>query len=660
MSTLASESVAGTHEKAREGPRDRPRVTLRAIVLGFLLVPLHVYWIVTVEGIYHWSHCTAVSLYWNVIFNLMILLAINAALKRFAPRFALTQAEFVTVYVMIAVASALAGHDTLQLGVPNLTIPYYYATDANHWEELFHRYLPTWATVSQWSVLRPLYDGHTTLYTPDRLAAWLGPTLWWTAVISAVGLVMIGTNVLIRRQWTQREKLGYPIVQLPLEMTRGGLNYRFFSSRTLWVGFALAALLDLYNGLTFFWPALPIIDVRHDRNHFIDTWSWGRPLNAMGRIWIPLYPFIIGLSFLLPADLSFSIWFFYLFRKFQQVLAAAWPIPLAPELPYLNEQSMGAWTALFVYALLVGRGYFAALGRSILRGELSREMDPAEPMSHRAAFVAIVAGGAFLLWFAIRAGMSAPVAVVFFAFAMVLHTAITRMRAELGPPAHEMAGGMNSAVLLRDLVGTKALGPANISIFPLFWWLTGRGYRTTPMPVQLEGLKMGEESGAEPQRLAVAMAIAFALGAFLTCWFFAHLTYMRGNNPMIGHNIGQWDMMASWLQYPQPVNVPGIIFMFVGAGLVAAMTWMRTRFLWFPLHPAGYALGMNFGVEYFWTCTLLAWAIKITIMRYGGHKAHQKALPFFYGIILGEFTVGAFWSALSVVLQRYMYDFSPG
>ena len=87
---------------------------------------------------------------------------------------------------------------------------------------------------------------------------------------------------------------------------------------------------------------------------------------------------------------------------------------------------------------------------------------------------------------------------------------------------------------------------------------------------------------------------------------------------------------------------------------------MRARFVAWPFHPAGYALGMNFGVDYFWTCVLIAWVIKVVIMRYGGHKTHQKALPFFYGVILGEFLVGAFWSALSVVLQRKLYDFSPG
>ena len=52
------------------------------------------------------------------------------------------------------------------------------------------------------------------------------------------------------------------------------------------------------------------------------------------------------------------------------------------------------------------------------------------------------------------------------------------MRAELGPPAHEMAGGMNTGQVLVTIAGTRAVGPQNLTMFPLFWWMTGRGYRS--------------------------------------------------------------------------------------------------------------------------------------------------------------------------------------
>lgn len=638
----------------------RPAVTTRALVVGSVLIPLNVYWVMTVEGIWHSGHPSVMALPWGVLFNIIVLLCFNALVRLVRPSLAFTQAELVTVYVMVCISVMLAGHDSLQLGVPNMSHPWWYATEANGWEELILPHVPKFATVSDLSVLEPYYEGHETLYRPQRIRAWLGPTLWWVTVVFAVGLVMIGITVLLRRQWTEREKLGYPIVQLPLAMTEGGGSRRFFADRVLWAGILLAAGLDLYNGLHSFWPALPLVDVRHNTGHYIDTGPWGLPWSAMGRIPLPLYPFLIALGFLIPLDLCFSMWFFYLFRKLQQVAAAAVSVPLMPGLPYATAQSFGAWFALFGYAMWMGRRYFAALGRQIWSGRLSDEVDKGDPMSDRAAVVAIVAGLSFLVFFCMRAGMTLAAVAPFLIFVVVIHTTLTRVRAELGPPSHEMAGNMNAAQLELIFAGSKNMAPGTLVVFPLFWWLTGRGYRTSPMPVQLEGFKMAQVSGAEPRRLAVGMVIAFLLGGLFSHWSAIHLTYLHGTSPLITHNQGQWNQVASWLAHPTEPNWQRMTFIGVGAVATSGMMWMRLHFMWWPLHPAGYALSMVFGVEYFWSCLLIAWIIKWAILHWAGHRIYQRFLPFVYGVIIGEYAVGAFWSAMSVILQRPLYDFSPG
>jgi len=42
----------------------------------------------------------------------------------------------------------------------------------------------------------------------------------------------------------------------------------------------------------------------------------------------------------------------------------------------------------------------------------------------------------------------------------------------------------------------------------------------------------------------------------------------------------------------------------------------------------------------------LAWAVKAALLRYGGISAYRKALPFFLGLILGDFVTGAAWSII--------------
>lgn len=645
-----------------EALANRPphRVTHRALIVGAVLIPLNVYWVMTVEGIWHSGHPTCISLPWGAVFNLVLLLALNVLLKRLLPRWAFTQAEFVTIYAMVTIAIMLAGHDTLQLGVPNLSYGFWFATEANHWEQLFGEYLPRFLSVSDPRVLEPFYDGRSSLYENGYWQAWLGPVLWWCGIVLAVGLVMIGINVLLRQQWTEREKLGYPIVQLPLVMTHEGGNREFFSNKVLWLGIAAGALLDLYNGLHAFWPSIPLLDVRHDGLHYIETRSWGRPWSAMGRIQLPFYPFLTAMGFLIPLDLCFSMWFFFVLRKLTQVAAAAAPIRLMPELPYFSEQAFGAWFVLFGYAMWVGRRHFAEIWRDLWRGRLAAEAEGADPLSYRGAVMAIVVGLGFLVFVCLKAGMTLPSVLGFLAFAFIIHTAVTRVRAELGPPAHEMAGNMNAASLQVMLAGTRGVGVRNLAVFPYFWWLTGRGYRTTPMPAQLEALKMAAVSGAEPRRLALGMAIAFLLGGLFSYWSAIHLTYIHGTTPLITHNGGQWSQLASWVAYPQDPSWQKMTFMGVGGLTTLALIWLRTQFIWWPLHPAGFALDLVFGVEYFWSCLLVAWIVKWAILRWAGHRAYQRFLPFLYGIIIGEYCVGAFWSAMSVILQRPLYDFSPG
>src|SRR6516165_4814680 len=74
---------------------DRPRgpITLRSLIIGFVLIPINSLWIVYTEIVRYAGHPTTTSLYFNVIFCLFILVGLNALLRRTAPTLALRQSE---------------------------------------------------------------------------------------------------------------------------------------------------------------------------------------------------------------------------------------------------------------------------------------------------------------------------------------------------------------------------------------------------------------------------------------------------------------------------------------------------------------------------------------------------------------------------------------
>src|SRR5262249_47884471 len=129
-------------------------VTTRAVLIGLLLIPLNCYWVIYVEGIRHWNHATAMSLFWNTIFCLMVLVLLNLLLKRYCPSIAFTQGEFITIYAMITLATALCGHDSLQLGYPGLYFPFAYKDAIKSTKIDYIQYYPPHLTVRDEAVLQ--------------------------------------------------------------------------------------------------------------------------------------------------------------------------------------------------------------------------------------------------------------------------------------------------------------------------------------------------------------------------------------------------------------------------------------------------------------------------------------------------------------------------
>src|SRR5579871_5465021 len=607
-------------------------VTLRILLLSTILIFINCYWIIEVEGIWHVNHATAMSLFWNTIFFLLLLVLFNIfVLKRFWPRRAFSQGELITCYVMMTIASALAGHDSLQLGIPAVEgFPVWFQSQQPtlHWDK-YTSFYPDWIMVKDPQILRPLYEGlgSSILYTKPHLMAWAGPVLIWCLFILALGSVMICMNVILRKQWMENEKLSYPIVQLPMAMTQEGGTLAFFQNKPFWIGIVLGGSLDIWNGLATLYPSLPLIPVRHDyAPHDLGQYFQSYPLNAIGDLPLPLYPFIVALGYFLPLDLSFSLWFFYLFKKGLLVLSAVMGVEPGrlSTFPYLNQQSFGAWFAIIGVALWTARRHFAQIWEKVWHPGRATLDDSREPMTYRMALIGIVAGMVFLTWFCLAAGMTLGVILMYFGFFFILSIGITRIRAELGPPAHEMAGNMNGPFFLTLFMGTQAIGMPNLTMMSMFWWFTGRGYRTHPMPCQLEAMKMGQQGQVNMKGMGFAMMFAMFVGGFASFWAALHLQYGAGVNVMTDHNWGQFEQVKSWANDPVKPDFWGQIWVGIGALAALGMMWMRMRFLWWPFHPAGYAIALNFGAEYYWSCLVISSIIKYFVLRYGGYKLNRK------------------------------------
>ena len=78
------------------------------LAIGVVLIVANCYWIALGRATDQ-SYTTNISLYFNVIFSLFLLVLANLGLREFRPRSAFRQGEILVIYVMLSIASSLSG-----------------------------------------------------------------------------------------------------------------------------------------------------------------------------------------------------------------------------------------------------------------------------------------------------------------------------------------------------------------------------------------------------------------------------------------------------------------------------------------------------------------------------------------------------------------------
>ncbi|MBD3184351.1 hypothetical protein GF312_18855 [Candidatus Poribacteria bacterium] len=614
--------------------------TFRAILLGVVLIIISAYWVVGVENRIVYE-LTDFSIYPTVIFVVFILALLNLILIRYLKRFALRPGEMATIYIMLSIATSLFGHDIMRQLIPMMTNPFWFATPENEWEDLFFRYIPRWLTVDNKYALEEYYKGESNFFTEQNLRAWFVPIVAWTGFIVVFLFGTLCINLIVRKQWTEHEKLSYPIIRLPLELSNE--PKKFFSNKFLWIGFTVTALIELLAGLHYLYPVIPSLRIKIDIGRYLTNKPW----NTMRPIHINIYGFAMGLSYFMPLALSFSLWFFHLFWKVQLAIFSV--LGWRSGGGWQSDQRFGAWMGIGLLALFTSRNHLKDTIVKFIKG------DQEEGGMYRFAYIGALFSAVFITLFWYRAGSSIWAIILYFGIYMVLCVAISRMRAELGPPTHELHNARPDR-MMSLVVGSRGFGAANLTNYTLMGWMS-YGYRCHPMPHQLEGLKLSERLGMRNTTLIIAMMVAALVGSLAS--FGSHLGfYYRYPNYAIWGR-GEFGHLGNILTNPMTRDMTAITQMSFGFGFTILLMALSRRYIWWPFHPVGYAVGSGWAIGHMWFSVFLSWLAKRMILSYGGSKVYRKAIPIFLGLILGQFFMGSFWSVLGLILNRNMYTLFP-
>lgn len=618
-------------------------VTLRAVLIGLVITALVNLWIHQAElvlgGARGHTALANTSIPIGAFSALFALVILNLVLGAISPRLRLSAAEILTVYVMCAVSTVLSSSGGIHFLVPTITAVHYFASAENGWAQLLHPFIPDWLVQKDPLALKGFYEGGAAL----ELSRWAGQIAVWTGFLLVFSCATLCLVLILRKQWIEREHLPFPTVTLPLELARE--RTPLLRDPLFWIATGATFGLTWWNTAALNLPTIPQFSLRGiDVTEVFANPPW----NAMGRLKITFFPFAIGIGYLLSTEVVFSCWFFYLFSKAQSVWGAAAGLTEGGTMagqnvfPYLAYQGAGAFLGLALASIWVSRRHLAEVFRSAFSE--SRSLDP-EQRGHRAAVFGLIASVLALIAFSVAAGASLMVATVFVILVLVYLMAATRLRAETGN-AWPVGPEVDAFRLLTTVGGTAAYSTSDMTALTYVRAATaGQDFRGVCMPHQLDGLKIAESARIRPGALAWAMVVAVGFGVVvslviaLRVWTdYGALAKLDAWRSLRGKS--SFDQLSVWLRSPTPPDSGGMLGIGMGLGFTLFLSYMRMQHIWWPFHPVGYCMSNTFTSYNIWMPFFIAWLAKVAITQAGGMKLYRRAMPFFLGLIAGDFLGG--------------------
>ncbi len=480
---------------------------------------------------------------------------------------------------------------------------------------------------------------------------WAGPLSRWILLVLIVYTMLMTFNGLIFRQWAHHEKLSYPLAELPLilcgaddaDPQRVPSLYR---SGLFWTGVAVSAFVLGWNILATrqIVPGINRIPLVFDWDPYIrgSMFSGLRP-RANHEIFFTM----IGISFLIPARISKSLWGFHVFYMLL-LLSLVWlgygvnegsfPSNMTMVLNFRTAIGGGALIAFSAMTLWTCRRYLfcAAFPKAI------ENLEPAERKELRISS-ALFLVSSILLIVLISYGMGAhPLFAIFCYMVIIIITiGLVRVVAEGGLLVFQCYFGPFHIIrsvtgMHRSWTSASLFAPLVVFYYVLFWDL-----KTFIAPAMANAFKIRDRLGL--RRLRFHGAVFLGIGAAAATALATHviLAYQHGANSMHNwfYNAGPRKSLfgsITDMAIGNPVDqAGGLYWMLAGIALMTALLVLRRRRSWLP-HPIGLVMWVNRVMWALWFSIFLGWIFKTFVSRYGDRNTYLRFREFFIGLIVGE------------------------
>ncbi len=595
------------------------------------------------------------------VFLLFVLIwPVNTWLGRIRRSWAFTGPELLLVYAMMAICAGLAYEGLWGYALYYSVYPFYGASPANRYAQLFIPYLPVWLMVPQAAAVDGFFHGAPAW----SWRLWLMPIIGWSSFALSLYVFLFCLGAIVRKDWIESERLSFPLAAIPLELAEGerpSSRSAVFRNPYLWVGVALPVCQSLLQMAHAIAPAVPYSRLYFPMGQwFMNRGAWNSISNTSAYIGFDT----IGIFGLIPLEVSLSFWFFFLLNRAQIVAFAAlgygqegFGARIFNPNTFIAYEESGACLMFALILLWRSRAFFAAGAASLIGRAGPR--DQLAPLSPRGALLGLIGSGLVLVLWATRAGMD----VMFFALLMAVFFAYALAMARI-----VSAGGVyvpSVSISARNLV-VAARGAASIPA-PTLTMMTVLQvpclglFKLNLLHFTLNNFKIAHSSRLPGRLVTICLLSALALMVAIAPWVTLHYAYRLGAlsfDDWLFRDTGGWEFgpLVSDLRAPRPAASFLWTGLAAGAGVMLLLTWLHSRFIWFAISPLGFMLGGTWGmIQRMWASAFIAWLLVFLIRRFGGLKLYRTVRPAFLGMVVGHLVMMGLRSLVDPLLGLDMH-----
>ncbi len=567
--------------------------------------------------------------------------------------------EVLAIYAIVGAGAPLVSHGVLGYLLPHVIFPQFGARNHEEWRSVILPLLPSWFSPTDPASVLGFFQGGASV----PWSAWWLPLAMWSSFVVALSLASICLVLLLRTQWITHERLSFPLAQIPLELVStdtSDAGARLPRAPIFWTGLGVASGLSLWNSFASYFPMLPALPL----GPIAMVQAQTGPTVGLNGLRLTLWPWLIGIAYLIPKELSFSCWFFWLLRVAMAVFAiAAGATARSPEswlgsteFPAFAYQGLGALIALVVWMFWRARRQFVRAVRVACSRQSGRE-DRDEPLPYRYTLLCLTLSCAWLVYFCVLAGCRPGMAMGLIAALLGLYIAWTWLRAETGLGLLLFPNFLDD---MTDAFGNTVYRPREIMMIMSVRWAYFNGpSQLNILPGNVaESLKIADAARIRSRSLLPAMAAGFALSLVIGIYVMLTGIYHHGfynlratNEHWIGSQV-EWGAghIFSSLTTPSKLEPNAVIATLAGAAVALGLGLLRLRFYWWPFHPVGYLAANSWGMHMYASAFFVGWLAKVLITRYGGLRVYRQTVPLAIGLIAGEFLGEVVWLAARPLL----------